>query len=96
MIKRISILTRKEGMSKEEFLKHWKDHLPIAHAVPEMRRYVIDHIKSQPQRPDVPLVWDMGDVDGIAETRVGRSSKHRSRVCIGRRASAGWHMAPLS
>lgn len=68
MIKRISILTRKPGMTKDEFLRHWKDHLPIAHAVPEMRRYVINHITAQPQRADVPVAWDMGEVDGIAET----------------------------
>lgn len=68
MLKRISILTRKPGMSKAEFLKHWNDHLPMAAAVPEMRRYVISHIVAEPQRLDVPVVWDMGDVDGIAET----------------------------
>jgi uncharacterized protein (TIGR02118 family) len=68
MIKRITILTRKPGMSKEDFLKHWKDHLPISRDVPEMRRYVINHITSQPHRADVPQHWEMGEVDGIAET----------------------------
>lgn len=68
MIKRISLLTRKEGMSREEFLGHWKDHLPISHAVPGMRRYVLSHIVGEPQRTDVPVVWDLGEVDGIAET----------------------------
>jgi len=68
MVKRISLLTRKEGMSKEEFLKHWNDHLPISHDVPGLRRYVLCHIISEPQRADVPLKWELGDVDGIAET----------------------------
>jgi uncharacterized protein (TIGR02118 family) len=68
LVKRISLLTRKEGMSKEEFLKHWNDHLPISHAVPGLRRYTLCHIVSEPQRKDVPVVWELGQVDGIAET----------------------------
>jgi len=68
LVKRISLLTRKSGMSKEEFLKHWNDHLPISHAVPGLRKYVLCHIVSEPQRADVPLVWELGEVDGIAET----------------------------
>ena len=68
LIKRISLLTRKAGMSKQEFLKHWNDHLPISHDVPGLRRYVLCHIVSEPVRTDVPLVWDIGEVDGIAET----------------------------
>jgi uncharacterized protein (TIGR02118 family) len=68
LIKRISLLTRKAGMSKEEFLKHWNDHLPISHDVPGLRRYVLCHIVNEPVRTDVPLVWDIGEVDGIAET----------------------------
>ena len=68
LIKRISLLTRKPGMSKEEFLKHWNDHLPISHDVPGLRRYVLCHIVSEPVRTDVALVWDIGEVDGIAET----------------------------
>jgi uncharacterized protein (TIGR02118 family) len=68
MIKRITILTRKAGMSKQEFLKHWNDHLPMSKFVPELRRYVLNHITSEPPRPDVPVAWEMGEVDGIAET----------------------------
>lgn len=68
MVKRISLLTRKEGMSKDEFLSHWNDHLPISHDVPGLRRYVLSHIISEPQRADVPVHWDLGEVDGIAET----------------------------
>jgi uncharacterized protein (TIGR02118 family) len=68
MIKRITVLTRKPGMSKEEFLKHWNDHLPISKHVPGLRRYVLNHILAEPPRADIPAVWDMGEVDGIAET----------------------------
>lgn len=68
MVKRISLLTRKEGMSKDEFLKHWQDHLPMSHQVPGLRRYVLSHIVSEPVRPDVPFAWELGEVDGIAET----------------------------
>ena len=67
MIKRISLLRRKDGMSREEFLRHWNDHLPMSRSVPGLRRYVICHIVDQPVRPDVPA-WDIGELDGIAET----------------------------
>ena len=68
MIKRIALLTRKEGLSREEFLRQWQDHLPIAHDVPGLRRYVINHIVDEPQRTDVPIRWELGEVDGVAET----------------------------
>ena len=67
MVKRISLLKRKPGMSKEEFQRHWQDHLPMSHQVPGLRRYVLCHIQSEPVRSDVPI-WDVGEVDGIAET----------------------------
>ena len=68
MVKRISLLTRKEGMGKQEFLKHWNDHLPMSHDVPGLRRYVLCHIVSEPVRTDVAVRWEVGEVDGIAET----------------------------
>ena len=67
MIKRIAILRRLEGMSREAFMKHWQAHLPMAHEVPGLRRYVLDFIVDQPQRPGMKT-WDIGEVDGIAET----------------------------
>jgi len=45
MIKSVSLLTRKAGLSHEEFVKHWLEvHAPLAHTVPGLRRYVQSHI----------------------------------------------------
>jgi len=67
MIKSISLLTRKEGLSHEDFVRHWVEvHAPLAHAVPGLRRYVQSHIVGERRRPDIPTT-DV-EVDGIAET----------------------------
>jgi uncharacterized protein (TIGR02118 family) len=66
VIKSISLLTRKEGMTHEQFVDHWvRIHAPLAHAVPELRRYVQAHIVEERRRPDIPAL-DV-EVDGIAE-----------------------------
>jgi uncharacterized protein (TIGR02118 family) len=66
MIKIIGLLTRKEGITHEQFVRHWFDtHGPLAHAVPGIRRYVQSHITDSLTRPDVPET-DV-EVDGIAE-----------------------------
>ena len=66
MIKSISLLTRKDGWTHEQFVRHWLDvHAPLAHAVPGLRRYVQSHIVQERQRPDIPSI-DV-DIDGIAE-----------------------------
>lgn len=66
MIKSISLLTRKDGMSREQFVKHWLEiHGPLAWAVPGLRRYVQSHIVEERTRPDIPTA-DI-QVDGIAE-----------------------------
>ena len=58
MIKSIGLLTRKDGLSHEDFVKHWLEvHAPLAHAVPGVRRYV--------KRPDIPAT--NVEIDGIAE-----------------------------
>jgi len=67
MIKSISLLTRKAGLSHEEFVKLWLEvHAPLAHAVPGLRRYVQSHIVGERTRPDIPAT-DV-EIDGIAET----------------------------
>ena len=66
MIKSISLLTRKPEITHAQFVKHWLDiHAPLAHAVPELRRYVQSHIVDERTRPDIPTT-DV-QVDGIAE-----------------------------
>ena len=67
MIKSVSLLTRKAGLSHEEFVKHWLEvHAPLAHAVPGLRRYVQSHIVGERTRTDTPTT-DV-EVDGVAET----------------------------
>jgi uncharacterized protein (TIGR02118 family) len=66
MIKRVSLLQRKAGMTVEEFNGHWFDiHGPLARNVPGVRRYVQNHIQGSSSRDDVPDI-DV-DVDGVAE-----------------------------
>src|SRR5246127_987546 len=51
MIKSIGLLTRKDGLSHEEFVEHWLEiHAPLAHAVPGVRRYVQSHILEERTR----------------------------------------------
>ena len=66
MIKSIGLLTRKDGLSHEDFVKHWLEvHAPLAHAVPGVRRYVQSHIVGERTRPDIPTT--NVEIDGIAE-----------------------------
>ena len=66
MVKSLSLLTRKAGMTHDQFVKHWVEvHAPLAHAVPGLRRYVQSHIVEERRRPDIPAT-DV-EVDGIAE-----------------------------
>jgi uncharacterized protein (TIGR02118 family) len=66
MIKSIGLLTRKDGLSHEDFVKHWYEiHAPLAYAVPGVRRYVQSHILDERTRPDIPTT-DV-EIDGIAE-----------------------------
>ena len=66
MIKSIGLLTRKDGLSHEDFVKHWLEiHAPLAYAVPGVRRYVQSHIIEERRRPDIPAS-DV-EIDGIAE-----------------------------
>ena len=66
MIKSISLLTRKDHLTHEQFMKHWVEiHAPLAHAVPGLRRYVQAHIVAERTRSDIPTT--AVDVDGIAE-----------------------------
>lgn len=66
MIKSISLLTRKAGMTHAQFVEHWvRVHAPLAHPVPGLRRYVQSHIVEERTRPDIPTT-DV-EIDGIAE-----------------------------
>lgn len=66
MIKSLSLLVRKEGITHQEFVDHWVNvHAPLAHAVPGLRRYVLTHVLAERTRPDIPSIG--GEIDGIAE-----------------------------
>lgn len=66
MIKSLSLLSRKLGLSHEAFVRHWIEiHAPLAIAVPGLRRYVQSHIVAERTRPDIPSL-DI-EIDGIAE-----------------------------
>ena len=66
MIKSLSLLTRKAGMTHEQFVKHWLEvHGPLARKVPGLRRYVQSHILEERTRPDIPST-DV-EIDGVAE-----------------------------
>ena len=67
MIKSLSLLVRKDGMTHEQFMKHWVEiHGPLALKVLGLRRYVQSHIRDERRRPDIPAIGV--EVDGIAET----------------------------
>jgi uncharacterized protein (TIGR02118 family) len=66
MIKSLSLLTRRDGLTHAQFMKHWvESHAPLAHAVPGLRRYVQSHIVEERRRPDIPAT-DV-EIDGVAE-----------------------------
>lgn len=66
MIKSIGLLTRRDGLSHQDFVQHWFEvHAPLAHAVPGVRRYVQSHILGERTRADIPTT-DI-EIDGIAE-----------------------------
>jgi uncharacterized protein (TIGR02118 family) len=66
MIKTIGLLTRKDGWTHEQFMKHWVEiHAPLALVVPGLRRYVQNHIEGERTRPDIPTT--AVEIDGVAE-----------------------------
>lgn len=66
MIKTIGLLTRKDGWTHEQFMKHWVEiHAPLALVVPGLRRYVQNHIEGERTRPDIPAT--AVEIDGVAE-----------------------------
>jgi uncharacterized protein (TIGR02118 family) len=66
MIKSLTLLTRKAGLTHEQFMRHWVEiHAPLALKVPGIRRYVQTHLLEERKRPDIPSS-DV-EIDGIAE-----------------------------
>lgn len=68
MIKSLSLLTRKPGMTAEAFRKVWlEEHAPMVRAVPGVHRYVLSFPLAEPTRPDVPTLGLEKPIDAIAE-----------------------------
>jgi uncharacterized protein (TIGR02118 family) len=66
MIKTVALLARKDGLSHEDFVKHWAEiHAPLAYVCPGVARYTQTVVKSSSIRTDVPGM-DVA-VDGVAE-----------------------------
>ena len=66
MIKSLTLLTRKAGLTHDEFMRHWVEiHAPLARKVPGIRRYVQTHLLEERKRPDIPSS-DV-EIDGVAE-----------------------------
>jgi uncharacterized protein (TIGR02118 family) len=63
MVKVITVIKRKEGMSREEFSRYWeKEHGPlIAKVFPGVQRYVQNHALKLPGRSGEP------QFDGVVE-----------------------------
>lgn len=52
MIKVIGLLRRKPGISREEFLRHWKDHHgALAMRIPEFARHVRKYVQVHAVKP---------------------------------------------
>lgn len=66
MIQRLSCLQRREGVSTEQFSRHWKDiHGPLAARVPGLLRYQQNHVIDTSQM--VRHSRGSAEVDGFAQ-----------------------------
>ena len=66
MIKRISLLTRKPEFTREEFSDYWLNvHGPMVERLPNVIRYVQNHIVDDAHRHDLPTGGQ--PVDGFVE-----------------------------
>ncbi len=66
MIKSVSLLTRKPGMTREEFRRVWEaEHAPLVKSVPEVRRYVLTFVLDEPTTANAPI--QAMSVDAMAE-----------------------------
>jgi len=62
VIKRLTMWHAKEGVSREESLRHWRnEHADLVRAVPGLRGYVQDHCTDSPEGGDIPYTG-LGEV----------------------------------
>lgn len=92
MIKRITLIYRRDGMSVEEFREHWlKVHGPLAARTPGLRRYVQHHVvesrsRTNVLRPDgmAELWFDSAeDEHRFFDSELGRLQREDGRTFVG-------------
>jgi len=67
LIKSVSFLSRRPGISPEEFQHHWREvHAPMWRNVPGVRGYILNIPVESHARSDVAQL-SMGEFDGIAQ-----------------------------
>ena len=77
MIKLVYCITRRPGMSLDEFSRYWHDvHGPIGRRIPGLRRLVQSHAISDPDGVRLPTFDGMAELwfDDIAGLRAARQS----------------------
>ncbi len=69
MIKRMSLLRRKSGLTEEEFDRHWRDiHGPLVAELPGLRHYTQNSPIGKVEGPaQIPVADANVQVDGITE-----------------------------
>lgn len=66
MIKRLSLLTRRDDVSPEAFARHWREiHGPMVRTLPGVVRYVQNLVVDAAHRHDLPSGGQR--VDGVVE-----------------------------
>src|SRR3982074_3530198 len=80
MIKLVYCITRRPGMTLEEFSRYWREvHAPIGRRIPGLRRLIQSHPVPHPPEmapPDFDGMGELGFGD-IAELEVARRSPQR-------------------
>lgn len=57
MFKVVGLLVRKEGLTHDEFMERWDEHIPVARELPNVRKYT----------RSVPVDPEAAPYDGVAE-----------------------------
>lgn len=92
MIKRITLIYRKEGLSVEQFRQHWREvHGPLAARTPGLRRYIQHHVvdtrsPSNVLRPDgIAELWfdTAEDERAFFASELGRLQREDGRTFVG-------------
>src|SRR5438046_2490225 len=76
VIKRVSLVRRKEGLPVEEFQRYWREvHGPLAIRVPGLRRYIPTHVLPETYNSANPPLYD-----GLPEAWYDSLEAYRNRT----------------